>query len=140
MAKDFEEELLSLDFFKDKEKFVKKPKKLVEKFEAIRWNQNIKQLYLVDKLGKILYSNIIDSTFDCSEYVPETISFLTSSKKISEDIYNRNLYSASIGGERLVTICMNLNWFTLILIGSLQDLGTFSIIQSLCLEIYRNLL
>jgi len=140
LVNNFEEEFLSLGFFKDKEKFAKKPKKLVEKFESLRWNSNIKQIYLVDKLGKILYSNLIDTTFDCSDYIPETISFLTSSKKISEEIYNRNLYSASIGGKRLVTICMNLNLFTLILIGSLQDLGNFSVIQSVCLEIYRNLL
>ena len=140
MVNDFEEEYLSLDFFKDKQKFVKKPKKIVEKFETIRWNQNIKQIYLVDKLGKILYSNIIDTTFDCSDYIPETISFLTSSKKISEEIYNRNLYTASIGGEKLVTVCMNLNLFTLIIIGFSQDLSDFSIIQNLCLEIYTNLL
>ena len=140
LVNDFEEEFLSLEFFKDKEKFVKKPKKLVEKFEILRWNPNIKQLYLVDKLGKILYSNIVDSTFDCSEYVAETIGFLTSSKKICEDIYTRNLYNASIGGEKLITICMNLNLFTLILIGYLQDLRNFSIIQNLCLEIYKNLL
>ena len=140
LENNFEEEFLSLDFFKDKEKFIKKPKKLVEKFESLRWNPNIKQIYLVDKLGKILYSNIIDSTFDCSEYVPETISFLTSSKKISEEIYNRNLYNASIGGERLVTVCINLNLYTLTLIGSVQDLRNFSVIQNLCLEIYKNLL
>jgi len=36
MVNNFEEEFLSLDFFKDKEKFVKKPKKLVEKFETIQ--------------------------------------------------------------------------------------------------------
>ena len=140
LVNDFEEEFLSLVYFKEKEKFVKKPKKLVEKFETLRWNTNIKQVYLVDNLGKILYSNIIDSTFDCSEYVPETISFLTSSKKISEEIYNRKLYNASIGGERLVTVCMNLNLFTLILVGFSQDLRNFSIIQNLCLEIYKNLL
>ena len=140
LVNNFEEEFLSLDFFKNDEKFVKKPKKLGEKFKILQWNPIIKQIYLVDKLGKILYSNIIDSTFDCSEYVPETISFLTSSKKICEEIYNRSLYNASIGGERLVTVCMNLNLYTLILIGSAQDLRNFSVIQNLCLEIYKNLL
>ena len=140
LVNNFEEEFLSLEFFKDEEKFIKKPKKLVEKFEILRWNPNIKQIYLVDKLGKILYSNITDSTFDCSEYVAETISFLTSSKKISEEIYTRNLYNASIGGEKLVTVCINLNLFTLIIIGYFQDLRNFSIIQNLCLEIYKKLL
>ena len=140
LVNNFEEEFLSLEFFKDEEKFIKKPKKLVEKFEILRWNPNIKQIYLVDKLGKIFYSNITDSTFDCSEFVPETISFLTSSKKISEEIYTRNLYNASIGGEKLVTVCINLNLFTLIIIGYFQDLRNFSIIQNLCLEIYKKLL
>lgn len=140
LVNNFEEEFLSLDFFNDIEKFVKKPKKLAEKFDKLQWNPNIKQIYLVDTRGKIHYSNIVDSTFDCSEYVPETISFLTSSKKISEEIYNRKLYNSSIGGEKLVTICINLNLYTLIIIGALQDLRNFSIIQNLCLEIYKKLL
>ena len=139
LTEDFEEEFLGLEFFKEKEKYVKKPKKLVEKFENIKWNPSIKQIYLVDMVGKIFYSNLIDSTFDCSEYVPETISFLTSSKKISEEIYCRTLFNASLGGEKLVTVCLNFNNFTLIIIGSTQELSSFSIIQNLCSEIYRKL-
>jgi len=139
LIEDFEEEFLALEFFKDKEKYIKKPKKLIEKFENIEWNPVIKQIYLVDMVGKIFYSNLIDSTFDCSEYVPETISFLTSSKKISEEIYSRTLFNASIGGEKLVTVCINFNNFTLIVIGSTQDLSSFSMIQNVCSEIYRKL-
>ena len=140
LTEDLEEEFLALEFFKDKEKYVKKPKKLIEKFESIAWNPIIKQIFLVDMVGKIFYSNLIDSTFDCSEYVPETISFLTSSKKISEEIYNRTLFNASIGGEKLATVCINFNNFTLIVIGSVQDLSSFSIIQNICSEIYRKLI
>ncbi|MHA2289890.1 MAG: hypothetical protein ACXABG_13985 [Promethearchaeota archaeon] len=139
LTEDLEEEFLALEFFKDKEKYIKKPKKLIEKFENIDWDPSIKQIYLVDMVGKIFYSNLIDSTFDCSEYVPETISFLTSSKKISEEIYNRTLFNASIGGEKLVTICINFNNFSLIVIGSIQDLSSFSIIQNVCSEIYKKL-
>jgi hypothetical protein len=139
LTEDLEQEFLGLDFFKDKEKYVKKPKKLIEKFEKIDWSTSIKQIYLVDLVGKIFYSNLIDSTFDCSEYVPETISFLTSSKKISEEIYSRTLFNASIGGEKLVTVCINFNNFSLILIGSIQELSSFSIIQNICSEIYRQL-
>ncbi|MFX0076489.1 MAG: hypothetical protein ACFE96_13690, partial [Candidatus Hermodarchaeota archaeon] len=83
LTEDFEEEFLSLEFFKDKDRYIKKPKKLIEMFENIEWNPSIKQLYLVDMVGKIFFSNLIDNSFDCSDYVPETISFLTSSKKIS---------------------------------------------------------
>lgn len=140
LTEDFEEEFLALEFFKNKDKYLKKSKKLIEKFENIDWDPSIKQLYLVDMVGKIFYSNLIDSTFDCSEYVPETISFLTSSKKISQEIYNRTLFNASIGGEKFATICINFNNFTLIIIGSTQDLSTFSIIQNLCFEIYKKLI
>jgi len=139
LTEDYEEEFLALEFFKDKEKYVKKPKKLIEKFENLVWNPSIKQIYLVDMVGKIFYSKLIDLTFDCSEYVPETISFLTSSKKISEEIYNRTLFNASIGGEKLVTVCINFNNFSLIVIGATQDLSSFSIIQNLCSEIYKKL-
>ncbi len=139
LTEDFEEEFLALEFFKDKEKYVKKPKKLIEKFENLDWNPSIKQIFLVDMVGKIFYSNLIDSTFDCSDYVPETISFLTSSKKVSEEIYSRTLFNASIGGEKLVTVCINFNNFSLIVIGSNQDLSSFSIIQNLCSEIYKKL-
>ena len=139
LTEDFEEEFLALEFFKDKDKYIKKPKKLIEKFEDIEWNPAIKQIYLVDMVGKIFYSNLVDTTFDCSEYVPETISFLTSSKKISEEIYNRTLFNASIGGEKLTTVCINFNNFSLIVIGSIQDLSSFSIIQNVCSEIYRKL-
>jgi hypothetical protein len=139
LTEDFEEEFLSLEFFKDKDKYIKKPKKLIEKFENIDWHPSIKQLYLVDMVGKIFYSNFIDNTFDCSDYVPETISFLTSSKKISYEIYNRTLFNASIGGEKFATICINFNNFTLIIIGSIKDLSSFSMIQNLCSEIYRKL-
>jgi hypothetical protein len=139
LAQDFEEEFLALEFFKDKDKYIKKPKKLIEKFEKIDWHPSIKQVYLVDMVGKVFLSNLIDSTFDCSDYVPETISFLTSSKKISDEIYNRTLFNASIGGEKLVTICINFNNFTLIIIGSIKDLSSFSTIQNLCSDIYRKL-
>jgi hypothetical protein len=139
LTEDLEEEFLALEFFRDKEKYIKKPKKLIEKFENLDWNPSIKQIYLVDMVGKIFYSNLVDSSFDCSEYVPETISFLTSSKKISEEIYNRTLFNASIGGEKLVTVCINFNNFSLIVIGSIQELSSFSIIQNICSEIYRKL-
>lgn len=136
----FEEEFLALEFFKDKDKYLKKPKKLTEKFENIEWNPHIKQIYLVDLMGKVFYSDIFDATYDCTDYIPETISFLTSSKKVSEEIYNRTLFNASIGGERLATICMNFNNFALTLIGNTRDFNNFEVIQNLCTNIYKNLI
>jgi hypothetical protein len=135
-----EEEYLKLEFFKEKDKYVKKPRKLIEQFDKLVWNPKIKQIYLVDMVGKIFYSKIIDASFDCSEYIPETISFLTSSKKASEDIYNRVLFNATIGGEKLTTICINFNNFALTLIGKVQDFADYKVIQKTCMDIYQKLL
>jgi hypothetical protein len=139
ILENFEEELLSSEFYKEKDKYIKKPKKLVEKFEKITWDTKIKQLSLVDNLGKIIYSKIFEDSYDCTEFIPETISFLTSSKKASEDIYNRILFNGSIGGETIVTTCLNFNNFCLTLIGSVHDLNDFKVIQTLCTNIYNQL-
>ncbi|MFX0037780.1 MAG: hypothetical protein ACFFCY_00285 [Promethearchaeota archaeon] len=139
LLKNLEEQYLKLDFFKEKDKYVKKPRKLIEIFDKINWNPKIKQIYLVDMVGKTFYSKIIDTSYNCSEYIPETISFLTSSKKASEEIYNRTLFNACIGGEKLATICMNFNNFALTLIGRVQDFSDYTIIQNTCLNIFQQL-
>lgn len=104
-----ENEFLALDFFKSKDKYIKKPKKIVEKFEKIIWDNKIKQIFLVDLVGKIIYSKIFDEKYDCYDYIPETISVLTSSKKLSEETYNRTLFNSSLGGQKITTICINFN-------------------------------
>ena len=135
-----EEEFISLEFFKDKEKYIKKPKRLSEKFATLKWDSNIKQVFLVDLVGKVFFSKVFDPTYDCSEYIPETISFLTSSKKISKEIYNRILFNAAIGGEKITTICINFNNFALTLIGNVNDFNEFTSIQNLCINIYKQLI
>ena len=139
LSENIENEYLELEFFKDKEKYIKKPKKLIDKFENLHWNPIIKQIYLIDMVGKVFYSEIFDKTYDCSDYIPETISFLTASKKASEEIYNRILFNASIGGENLATICMNFNNFALTVIGKIEDFSDYKIIQSTCSDIYKRL-
>jgi len=139
-SENFEEDILSLEFFKEKDKYIRKPKKLIEKFERLKWSPKIKQIYLVDIFGKILHSKIFDETYDCTEYVPETISFLTSSKKTSEDIFSKVLFNASIGGIRIVTICVNFNNFCLTLIGSIHDFNDFNEIQSICIDVFKQLI
>jgi hypothetical protein len=136
----FEEDLLSLEFFKDQDKYIKKPKRIIEKFENLIWDPVIKQLFLVDTLGKILYSKIFDEKYDCTDYIPETISFMTSSKKISKDVYNRILFNGSIGGESISTICLNFNNFCLTLIGSIHDFNDYNAIQNTCIKIYKQLM
>ncbi|MFW9828967.1 MAG: hypothetical protein ACFFEY_15365 [Candidatus Thorarchaeota archaeon] len=140
LLENFEEDYLKLRFFKERDKYVKKPRKLIEIFDNINWNPKIKQIYLVDMVGKIFYSKIVDNSYDCSEYIPETISFLTSSKKATENIYNRVLLNASIGGEKLTTICMNFNNFALALIGRIQDFSDYTIIQNTCYDIFQQLM
>ncbi|MFX1346347.1 MAG: hypothetical protein ACFFAI_14635 [Promethearchaeota archaeon] len=139
LSEDFEEDLLSLEFFKQSEKYIKKPKKIIEQFEVLKFDPRIKQISLVDMLGKILYSKIFDKAYDCSEYIPETISFLTSSKKTSEEIYARPLFNGTIGGDNITTICMNFNILCLTLIGNVHELNDFNLIQTICTNIYKQL-
>ncbi len=139
LSNNIEKEFLSLEFFKEEGKYLKKPNKLIEKFKNIIWDLNIRQLYLVDLVGKVLYSKIFDKNYDCSEYIPETISFLTSSKKVNTEIYNRVLFYAAIGGERILTICINFNNFALTLIGNVKDFKDFDFLQNICLTIYKQL-
>ncbi|MHA2181400.1 MAG: hypothetical protein ACXAAH_08260 [Promethearchaeota archaeon] len=140
LSGNFEGDLLSLEFFRNKDKYIKKPKKLIEKFESLVWDPKIKQLSLVDTMGKVLYSKVFDEKFDCSDYIPETISFVTSSKKISEDVYNRILFNGTIGGEKITTICLNFNNLCLTLIGSIHDFNDYNVIQSICVNILKQFL
>ena len=139
LSVDFENDFLSLDFFKDEGKYVKKPHKLIEIFDKIKWDSRIRQLFLVDLVGKVFYSKIFDENYDCSDYIPETISFLTSAKKTSIEIYHRVLFNAAIGGKKIITICVNFNNFALTLIGDIKDLNDYNMIQDVCLKIYKQL-
>jgi len=87
-------------------------------------------------LGKIIYSKLLDEEYDCTDYIPETISVLTSSKKLSEEIYNRALFNSSIGGEKITTICINFNNIVLVMIGKVEDLNMFQKIQDICFNIF----
>ncbi|KKN50266.1 hypothetical protein LCGC14_0634580 [marine sediment metagenome] len=131
-----EEEFLALDFLKSKDKSIKKPKKIAEKFEKLIWDSRIKQIFLVDLMGKIIYSKSFDENYNYSKFVPETISVLTSSKKVCEEIYNRTLFNTSIGGDKLTTISINFNNFVLTMIGKVEDFNMFQTIQEICLNIF----
>lgn len=134
-----EEDFLALEFFTSKDKYIKKPKKVAEKFDKLIWDPRIKQIFLVDLVGKIIYSKIIDDRYDCTEFIPETISVLTSSKKLSEETYKRILFNTSIGGEKITTICINFNNMVLTLIGNVKEINTFHIIQDICFNIFLQL-
>ncbi|MEJ2251908.1 MAG: hypothetical protein P8Y97_19895, partial [Candidatus Lokiarchaeota archaeon] len=121
-----EDKFLGLDLIAEKEKYIKRPKKLVNKFEKIKWDQRLKQVFIVDIMGKIIYTKLFDNKYDCSEFAPEAVSFFISSKKASEEVYNRELFYSSMGGEKIATICMNFNNFTLTMIGDIHDLSDFN--------------
>jgi hypothetical protein len=131
-----ENDYLALEFFKSKDKYIKKPKKIIQIFENIIWDKRIKQVFLVDLVGKILYSKILDEKYDCTDYIPETISVLTSAKKLSEETYSRVLFNTSLGGEKLTTICVNFNNIALTIIGKVEELHSFQAIQDICYNIF----
>lgn len=139
LTENIEDEYLALDFIKGKDKYLKKPKKIAEKFEKLVWDSRINQIFLVDLVGKIIYSKLFDDKYDCTEFIPETISVLISARKVSMETYNRFLFNAAIGGENLTTICMNFNNFGLTMIGNVEDLNQFQIIQQICLDIFRQI-
>ena len=140
LESNIEEAYLSLEFFNSKDKYIKKPKKLIKIFESLDWKDKIKEIYIVDLFGKIIYSKITDPSYNSQKYIPETISFLTGSKKTCEEIYSRPLFNCSIGGtEKTTTICMNFNNFALTLIGNVNDLLHFHEIQDICEEIFNQL-
>jgi hypothetical protein len=135
-----ENKFLDLDFFKSKDKYVKKPKKIAEIFKKIILDNRVRQIFLVDLVGKIIYSEIFDEKYNYTNYIPETISVLTSSKKLSEETYNRTLFNCSLGGEKITTICINFNNFVLTLIGNVEELNKFETIQDICFNIFLQLI
>ncbi len=134
-----EDEYLALDLITSKDKYVKKPKKITQRFENLIWDNNIKQIFLVDMVGKIMYSNLFDENYDCAEFIPETIGVLTSAKKVCKETYNRQLLNVSLGGEKITTICVNFNNFGLNMIGDVNDLYQFQTIQKICLDIFNQI-
>lgn len=138
LYQNLESDFLSLDFFKAEGKYIKKPNKLIQKFSKIQWQS--KQTYFIDLAGDILYSKIFDNNPNSSDYIPETISFLTTAKKATSEIYNRILFNAVIAGEGILTICINLNNFALILIDRRSDFKDFDSIQDHCVRIYTQLI
>ncbi|MBN1215412.1 MAG: hypothetical protein JXA99_08200 [Candidatus Lokiarchaeota archaeon] len=135
------QEILDLPYFNEKtgNVYIKKPQKIIDKFKNIKPPPNIQQLFLVDLLGKIFYKKIIDDSFNYNNLIPETISFITSSKKSSEEIFKRIMLISIICGQKTTTICMNFRNFALILLGNTTNLNNFQELQKLCMAIYEQL-
>ncbi|MFX0071691.1 MAG: hypothetical protein ACFFAO_11440 [Candidatus Hermodarchaeota archaeon] len=138
--KNYESQYISLDLIKNEEKYVKNKKKLTKIFESVIWDDNVKQIYLIDLLGEVIFKKITENSLNYQEYIPAIISFITSSKKLSEGVYNHNLFYCSIKGAKIVTfISLNFNRFFLILYSEYQNIRDFQSIQSLCLNIVNQL-
>ncbi len=134
-----ENDFLSLDFFNSKDKYVKKPKRLVDLFKKINWDSRIKQFFLIDLFGKELHSELFDDSYDYSDYIPETVSFITSTKNTSEQIYNTELFFSAIIGVNLATICVNFNNFVLTMITTFEELKDVAIINEICEGLLKQL-
>ena len=55
---------------------------------------------------------------------------------MSEETYSRILFNVSIGGEKITTICINFNNIAVIMIGDVEEINTFQIIQDICYKIF----
>jgi hypothetical protein len=107
---------LSLKKITEKGKFVKKLKKLDENLHELNSLDKIFHIFIVDLMGTILYSRIDDELVNFSSYMPEMISLVTSSKKVCEGIYSRELFSSVVKVNGLCFAFLNLIKYLLVLV------------------------
>lgn len=134
------QEILKLPYFKSNEKYVKKPQKIIEIFNDISFQENIQQFFLVDMVGKVFYEDQKNSSHNFEDFIPETISFVTASKKASQEIYNKTMLMSVINGVKTSTICINFNTFVLVIISNAGDFSNYKDVQHLGFDIYRQIL
>ncbi|MBD3254038.1 MAG: hypothetical protein GF383_03055 [Candidatus Lokiarchaeota archaeon] len=114
-------------------------KKIKKKLDQIDLDSRIKQVFAVNLDGMIKYSQIYDNSYDCSDYIPETISVFISSRKACNELYSKELLYSSIGGEKILTICVNLKEHALILICNMRELNQYEEIHEICVNILNQL-
>jgi hypothetical protein len=126
-------------YFKSSDKYVKKPQKIIEIFERVILHEKMQQFFLVDFVGKVFYKKLKKEDHNFDDFIPETISFATASKKTSQEIYNKRLLISAINGVDITTIFMNFNSFALVIIGNAKNFRRFKDIQQLCLDVYQEI-
>lgn len=129
------------EMFDESHIFSRKLKKLEKLFSDITYSEKISQFFVVNLDGGILFKHL-QTNEDKNTYennIPEIISFLTSSKRASQEIFNRKLLSCSIGGVSTVIFCVNLQNVALIVIGNRRDLESFEIIEEVYMDILAQL-
>jgi len=134
------QEILNLPYFKSNEKYVKRPQKIIEIFKDFSLQENIQQFFLVDMVGKVFYEDQKNSSHNFEELIPETISFVTASKKASQEIYNKTMLMSAINGVKTTTIYINFNTFALVIIANAEDFSNYKDIQYLCFELFQQIL
>ena len=76
-----DDHLLVIEFMKNKEKILKKPKKVEKMLENVDWGSNIRSVIFIDLLGNILFSKVMKDSNSSLENTTEIISFISSCKK-----------------------------------------------------------
>ncbi|MFX1339734.1 MAG: hypothetical protein ACFFDK_14070, partial [Promethearchaeota archaeon] len=108
-----DDRLVVIEFMKNKEKILKKPKKIEKMLENVNWGSRIRSIIFIDLLGNVLFSRLMKESRSFLENTTEIISFISSCKKASETIYNKELFNSSISSQTNSVICINLNTYIL---------------------------
>jgi hypothetical protein len=133
---DIEPQLLT--YFKNKKKLsMGMSKQFSSIIDKLKSSSEIQQFFFVDLVGKVLDSHLTDINRDYKPYIAEIISFFTSSKKVCEEIYNRQLFHSSINGVSLSTVCVNFKNFALILLSSGDYFSIINKIHAFCINILK---
>ncbi|MBD3338519.1 MAG: hypothetical protein GF353_05400 [Candidatus Lokiarchaeota archaeon] len=127
-------------FLEESDKYVKKHEIISYVFKNLEFDESIMQVFLIDDYGKIMYASNLCQTSDFSDYVPETISFLTATKKTSEEIFSKRLSYSVIGGKKFGTMYLNLINSGLVLIIDLRSIKDISEIHGIYKKIFNQLL
>jgi hypothetical protein len=139
LKKDIERETSQIEFIQKNEKIIKKTNYITNVFNKIEVNPKITQLFLVDNAATILYKKKEAASINMEEYLPELVSFLTSSKKSIDELYNRKLFYTALGGSETSVIILDFGRSGLILLGSINDFSDYQTIQNLCFSFINQL-
>jgi hypothetical protein len=132
-----DDHLLVLEFMKNKEKILKNQKKIENRFEMVDWGSDIGSIIFMDLLGKILFSKKMKDSYNFLEPTAEIVSFISSCRKASETIFNKDLFSSSITSLKKSEICINLKAY--VLFATINNMGNAHNFQELR-DISRELL
>ncbi|MBD3227592.1 MAG: hypothetical protein GF329_05325 [Candidatus Lokiarchaeota archaeon] len=139
LTKNIEAEISNINFIVKNEKIIKKQKHINHLFEKLEIRKEVKQLYLADNGGDILFKMKNNGQVNMANYIPELISFLTSSKKSIDELYNRKLFYTTLGGSKTAVIILDFGKSGLILLGSVRDFSNYKTIQELCFSFIHQL-